>query len=98
MRIEVDESAVDKLISKRVAAFEKKIKTLENKLKRRDSKIHKLERELEMYKAGRMDTDKETSDRIAKIARALVGEMQRANWVEAHYECGTVHYADYYDS
>ena len=94
MKIDIDESTIDKLIKKRVTEFNKEIRTLTLKLERRENKIKKLERELEMYKAGRMDTDKEVSDRIAKIARALVGEMQRANWVEKYEGCGTDWCAD----
>ena len=94
MKIEVDPNTIDKLVGKRVAQFNKTIRDLEGKLQRRDNKVKKLERQIEMYKAGIMDTDKETSERIAQVARALVGEMQRAKWVAKYYECGEDHCAD----
>jgi len=93
-KVEIDDKTIDKLVGKRMIRFNKTIRDLESKLTRRDNKIKKLERELEMYKSGAMETDKETSNRIAKIARAFVGELQRANWVEKYYECGESHCAD----
>ena len=88
MKLEVSEKDIDRLIKSRVTAFNKKIRDLEAKLVRRDSKVHKLQREIEILKACRMDESKETAETIAKIARGLVQAMQRANWIEKYEGCG----------
>jgi hypothetical protein len=93
-KVELDDAVIDKLIGKRVTALNKTIKGLESKVKTRDNKIHKLKREVELLSADRMADDKKTADNIAKVARLLVGELQRANWVEKFYECGAEHCAD----
>jgi predicted RNase H-like nuclease (RuvC/YqgF family) len=97
MKIDVDQGTVDKLIKKRVTAFNKEIRDLKAKLERRDKRIQKLVHEVEVLKSVRMDEEKVTAERIAKIARCLVGEMQRANWVEKYEGCGVEWEADEYD-
>jgi len=94
MKIEVDQSTIDKLMKQRVTEFNKIERDLTTKLVRRDKKIHKLLHEIEVLKAVRMDEEKVTAERIAKIARCLVGEMQRANWIEKYESCGTSWTAD----
>jgi predicted RNase H-like nuclease (RuvC/YqgF family) len=93
-KVELDDAVIDKLVGKRVVAFKKTIRDLKTKLARRDNKVRKLEREVELLKADRMDESKKTATEIAKISRGFVAALERANWVEPHYECSVIHYAD----
>lgn len=97
MKIEVDEKTIDKLLGKRVTEFNKKIRDLESKLKRRDNRIHKLEKELERTKASLVINKGEDVVRIAKIAEALVTEMEAARWITRTYDCEDDHYCDCHD-
>lgn len=93
-KIEIDDKIIDNLVGNRVTQFNKVERDLCAKISRRDTKIKKLEREIELLKGNMMGSDKETADRIAKIARCLVGAMQRANWVDRYYECSEFSCAD----
>ena len=93
-KVEIDDKVIGKLLGKREQEFNAAINRLHTKVATRDTKIRKLERELELLKAQNMDATKEVAERIAKISRAFVGELQRANWVEKYYECGEHSCAD----
>ena len=86
MKVEIDNKTIDKLVGKRVAEYNKKIRDLEAKLTRRDNKIHKLQREIEKLKGDLMDTSAGQAKRVADIAYALVLEMQKAGWVTKYPE------------
>ena len=93
-KIEIDDKVIDRLLGKREQEFNNTINKLHRKLAIRDNEIKKLKREVELLKADHMDGSGAIADRIAKISRALVGELERANWVEPHSECSVTHYAD----
>lgn len=94
MKLEVSEKDIDRLIKSRVTEFNKIERDLKSKLVRRDNKIHKLQREIEILQAGKMDEDRETAELIAKIAKVLIGTMQRANWIEKYEDSGVYYCAD----
>ena len=94
MKIEIPKDVLDKALKSRITEWNKTIRSLESKLNSRERKIKKLQGEIEMLKSQMLDQSKGTADRIARLARGLVGEMQRAGWVSKYYECGMDHCAD----
>ncbi len=85
-KIEIDDKVIDKLVGKRVVQFNKIERDLEAKLTHRDNKIKKLQKEIESMKGQLMATKGEVVVRIAKVAEALVAEMEYANWVTRVHE------------
>lgn len=94
MKIEVPQATIDKMMKSRVTAFNKKIRDLEAKLKRRDNKIHKLKKEIESLKGDLMVQQGEPAITIAKIAAALVSQMEEANWIQRIHDCEEQGYCD----